>query len=94
MPDWLSVITNLFWILGLAILLAAWSYAYYEAHSSEQSLRELLTISRYSAVITIGLALFCIGLAATDNRLWAQILWIILGIVIVANHVYRRRNPS
>jgi len=90
MLDLWEITANLFWILGLSTLLAAWSYAYYEARTTDRSMRQLLATPGYDLAITAGLVLFCAGLAATGDRWWAQLLWIILGLVVIVNHIVRR----
>jgi hypothetical protein len=92
MIDWWGVFSNALWVLGLSVLLAAWSMAYYEAQRTGQKTLELLGTRGYSWVVMVGLVLFCAGLAATEDRLWAQILWGLLGVAFIVDQLLRWRN--
>lgn len=93
MIDWWGVFSNALWVLGLSVLLAAWSMAYYEAQQrAGQKTLELLGKRGYSWVVMVGLVLFCAGLAATEERLWAQILWGVLGSAFIADQLWRWRG--
>ena len=94
MIDWWGVFSNFLWVLGLSVLLAAWSMAYYEAQRSEKKTLQFLGQGGYSWAVTVGLVLFCAGLALTEDRLWAQILWGILGIAFIVDQVLRWRNAD
>lgn len=60
MIDWLFVIRHAFWIVGAAVLVAAWSYS--------------RTGSTARIAITAGGLLFCIGLALV-TPLWQAAIW-------------------
>ena len=94
MIDWWGVFSNFLWVLGLSVLLAAWSMAYYEAHRSDKKTLQFLGQGGYSWTVTVGLVLFCAGLVAMEDRLWAQILWGILGVAFIADQVLRWRNAE
>ena len=85
---WL-VVKNGLWILGLSILLAAWSYARYTAYEAHVKTRDKLNEPNYALVVDVGLLLFVSGMAATETRWWARILWILLGIGIIVQRVLR-----
>ena len=80
MIDIVKVAANALWILGLALLLAVWSYARYEAHRVGIKTREMLGRLRYSLWINAGLLLFVAGMALTEDRWWARGLWILVGV--------------
>lgn len=80
MIDFAQVAANVLWVLGLALLLAVWSYARYEAHRQEVKIREMLGRLGYSLWINAGLLLFVAGMALTEDRWWARGLWILVGI--------------
>ena len=80
MIDFGQVAANALWVLGLALLLAVWSYARYEAHREETRTREILSRLNYSLAINAGLLLFVAGMAATESRWWARGLWILVGV--------------
>lgn len=88
---WL-VVKNGLWILGLSILLAAWSYARYTAYETHVKTRDKLNEPKYALVVDLGLLLFISGMAATETRWWGRILWILLGISIIVQRVLRIRE--
>ena len=65
MIDWLSVIANGFWIVGLALVLAALSYYYWHASQAGHSLRPA-----FQKVAAVGLLLVGVGLAGTSTAPW------------------------
>ncbi len=91
MIDIAGVLANLLWILGLATLLAAWSFSYYEAQRTQQRVRDVFQRPGYAWALTVGLTLFCAGMAATEDRLWAQILWGLLMLAFPGEAFWRQR---
>ncbi|MEA3336850.1 MAG: hypothetical protein U9R25_13130 [Chloroflexota bacterium] len=83
MIDWYSVLTNGLWILGLAVILAAFSYTDWRRglNSPKTSLRQALASSRFLAVFSLGMVLFCAGLALTSGRWWEIAAWALLSVV-------------
>lgn len=94
MIDWWGVFSNSLWVLGLSVLLAAWSMAYYDAQRSDRKTLQILGEDGYSWAVTVGLVLFCAGLAATEDRVWAQILWGVLGVAFIGDQVLRWRKAE
>ncbi len=94
MINWWGVASNALWILGLALLLAAWSLAYYEAQRTGGRVRECFSRPGYGWALTVGIVLFCAGLAATEYRLWARVLWGMLGLAFLAERLFSRTQPS
>jgi len=86
-----SVLFNFLWIVGLAVLLATWSYASYSASLSKQKVRDKFDELPYALALDAGMLLFVAGLAATEPRWWARVLWIVLGVGIIAEAVMRLR---
>jgi hypothetical protein len=80
MIDFAALAANALWVLGLAVLLAVWSYARYEAHRQDVKTREMLKRLRYSLWVNAGLLLFVAGMALTEHRWWARGLWILVGV--------------
>ncbi|HOT92711.1 MAG TPA: hypothetical protein PLJ78_17250 [Anaerolineae bacterium] len=89
MIDVWGVFFNALWILGLAVILAVWSYASYEAGRSKQKVRHKLDELGYALALNAGMLLFLAGMVATEDREWARGLWIILGVGIIAESVWR-----
>lgn len=91
---WL-VIKNGLWILGLSILLAAWSYARYAAFEAHVKTRVKLNEPKYALIVDLGLLLFVAGMAATETRWWAIVLWILLGVsIIVQRYLKIKELPT
>ncbi|MEA3309603.1 MAG: hypothetical protein U9Q70_08860 [Chloroflexota bacterium] len=92
MIDWYGVFANALWISGLALLLAVWSMAYYESQRSGRRVRVVWTSAGYRWAGTVGLVLFCGGLTATDERLWAQLLWGLLALAFLVEQLVWQRE--
>jgi len=82
--DWRSLIFNAFWILGLAVLLAAFSYHSWAAGQERRPLREQLNQPSFSRLFWISLTFVSVGLAGTSQRLWETAIWVLFIIVSVA----------
>ncbi len=89
MIDVWGVFSNSLWILGLAVLLAVWSYASYEAGRSKQKVRSKLNELGYALALDAGMLLFLGGMITTEDRGWARVLWTILGLSVLAEGVWR-----
>ncbi len=83
MIDIWDIFSNALWVLGLAVLLAVWSYARYTAHVNGVRIRDKLNILKYALVLNSGMFLFLCGMALTEDRWFAKILWILLGIGVL-----------
>ena len=91
MIDVWDVVRNSLWILGLSVLLATWSWARYAAYQERMKTRDKLGELKYVLALDAGLLLFVAGMAATEGRWWARILWIALGIVVIVHAVANAR---
>jgi hypothetical protein len=78
MIDWWSVVTNSFWILGLAVLHAAFSYSYWLGGQEGTTLRQQLEKPTFLRVFAIALVLVGIGLAGTSQTIWETALSVVL----------------
>ena len=76
MIDVWYVTSNLIWIAGLAMLLAALSWARWIGENQGRR--------RPRLALNLGLTLFCAGLAATGRGWWERVLWGLLSAVWVA----------
>jgi len=75
MMDFRSVVANTLWILGLALILAALSWARWVAARENVRFRVALSRPGVARALDGGLMLFCAGLAATARTGWEQVLW-------------------
>jgi len=89
MIDVWGIITNTLWILGLAVILAVWSYASYEAGRRKLKVRHVTNELGYALALNAGLVLFLAGMATTEERGWARGLWIVIGLGIIAESAWR-----
>jgi hypothetical protein len=89
MIDVWGVFTNSLWILGLAVLLAVWSYASYEAGRRKKKVRYVINELGYALALDAGMLLFLAGMVTTEDRGWARGLWIVLGLGVIAESVWR-----
>lgn len=95
MINWLSVVYNTFWIVGLALILAAFSYYYWLAGQLGRPLRQELSQPPFQRVATVGMLLVGIGLALTANGIWQTlpaIALIILCTIALLSLVRNRTN--
>ena len=89
MIDVWGVLSNSLWILGLAVLLAVWSYASYQASRTKQKIRTIVDKLHYALILDAGLLLCLLGMATTEDRWWARALWLIISAGVVAEGVWR-----
>lgn len=96
MIDWVFVLRNALWLLGLSIVLATLSYASWRAAGEGIGLRQALARPAYTAAIAVGLLLCCLGLAWGALRLWERGLWLALALAFAwqAIAAYRARAGS
>jgi hypothetical protein len=89
MIDVWGVLSNGLWVVGLAGLLAVWSWARYAAHEAGVRPQEILRRRGYVIALDAGLLLFVAGMASTEDRWWARILWAAIGVWVVVHAVVR-----
>ncbi|MBK8986050.1 MAG: hypothetical protein IPM39_08210 [Chloroflexi bacterium] len=85
MINWFSVFINSFWIVGLALLLAAFSYHYWLAGDSQRPLRTQLDAPSFLKPFWLGMALVGIGLAGTSQPLWETGIWTFFALLSLYN---------
>lgn len=76
MIDWAYVATNSLWILGLSIILAAFSYHDWLVHETRRRRRDLFRTASWRLPVSTGMMLFCLGLGlGRDVEWWERTLW-------------------
>lgn len=80
MIDVWAVVANGLWVLGLALVLAVLSWGYWAAQVEEERMRDVLGRPALRRTMDLGLAVFCVGLAATSQPWWQRVLWAALGV--------------
>ena len=78
MVDWLGLAFNGFWVLGTAVILSAFSLAYYEARCRAERPRTQLTTPEFRARFLSGLTLISLGAALLGLHWWDRLLWGVL----------------
>ena len=91
MIDVWEVVANSVWILGLAVLLAAFSWASWAASAEGIRFRAVLRRPGIQRVLILGLMLFCAGLAATARAWWERTLWGLLTVIFAVQAWLTRR---
>jgi len=88
MINWLNLLFNSIWIIAIALALAVFSIAYWEAQTGEKKLGVLLGQYRYAFPLILAGVVFCLGMAATSAKWWEWIFWEIL-IVLLGIQAYK-----
>lgn len=73
MIDWWGLFTNTLWVVGLAVVLAAFSMAYYRARTGRVPLRQRLQRASFQFPFCMGMILFGLGLSFSGQTLWEKI---------------------
>ncbi|MCA9875336.1 MAG: hypothetical protein H6659_14985 [Ardenticatenaceae bacterium] len=85
MINWFSVFINSFWIVGLAVLLAAFSYHYWLANDQKQPIRSQLDTPTFLKAFWLSFTLIGIGLAGTSQRIWEIAIWTFFTLLSLYN---------
>lgn len=94
MIDVWGVAANSLWVLGLAVVLAALSWANWAAKTAGTRLRHVLARPPIRRALDFGLALFCAGLAATADPWWQQALWAALSVAWIVQILWPTRSDG
>lgn len=91
--DWVSVGFSALWILGLGLVTAAFSFAYYLASQQKQRFRQALEMPACRIIIGLGLVFFCLGWAGGVSPVWERLLWAVLALIF-AVQIWQGRKMS
>jgi len=80
MIDWVGVVIATIWIMGLALLLAVVSIAYWSSSATRTSLGHVLAKRSFYVALRVGIVLFGLGMLMGTETWWEKILW---GLVTV-----------
>ena len=80
MIDWPHLFFNALWILALAILLAVFSYASWQASLQQAGWREQLSTPGAIILLNLSGLLFCAGLAGSAGPPWQTVIWALLAV--------------
>lgn len=78
--DWPGVARNALWIIGLSIVLAAWSYTTWDAGRRDVRLRRAINWPLLQVPVALGLLLFSASLSWGSQALWERIVWAVLAV--------------
>jgi hypothetical protein len=73
--NWLQALFNLLWLFGLALILAALSYADWLAHARGVRTRQLLGTPSFQRPFSTGMSLISLGLFFLSRGWFEHILW-------------------
>lgn len=73
--DWAGLAFNGVWVLGAAVILAAFSFTSYEAQRRGERLRVRLAAPGFRLWLSIGLAFISLGATLLERRWWERVLW-------------------
>ncbi|MBN2004853.1 MAG: hypothetical protein JXA21_15960 [Anaerolineae bacterium] len=88
------ILLDIPWVLGLAALLATWSQATYTAALEKRPLRKKLGEPGYILAMDTGMLLVAVGLALTETRTWAQVVWGLIIIALIVEIVLRSKGTN
>jgi len=83
--DWVALLFHSAWILGLAIILAVFSYNHWQARLESRPLSQQLRTPAFTIPTRLGLTLIAVGLAGTSQTTGEAIIWIIILLIILLN---------
>ncbi len=96
MIDWAGVGTNALWIIGLSVIVAAFSHARWLARERGVRFRALLGTPARQAALDLGLALVSAGLFFSARSTWERLCWGAFTLLYTALGwaEWRRRSPG
>ena len=81
MIDWVNVGINALWILGLSVILAAFSYHHWLAGETSRRLRDVLAEPSWKVPFSAGMVLTCVGFGyGLGERWWEKTIWTALAL--------------
>jgi hypothetical protein len=96
MIDWYNLVSNSFWIIGLATALATISFASWQASINHEKFKVVIGQPPIQVALNLAGVLFCIGLALTSTKTYEIILWSILaaafGVWVILSWIQKSRG--
>jgi hypothetical protein len=83
MIDWVEVGASALWIFGCALILAALSYASWEASIYRERTAARLRRPGLRAAIHLGAVFFLVGMAGSSDRPLETALWSVLAVLFL-----------
>ena len=94
MINWINLVANSLWILGLSLGLATLGVLYWEGGVHALRLRDQLARPGPRLAINLAGLLFCLGLAATGTYILERLLWLLLGLIFLLQIILARSRGS
>ncbi|MBT3391901.1 MAG: hypothetical protein HN413_15995 [Chloroflexi bacterium] len=88
MINWYNVAANALWIIALALALAVIGFARSDAVQRGEKLGQTLNRRGWQIALNIAGILFSLGLAATSERTWEQIVWLVMVLLFFVQIVW------
>lgn len=85
---------NSVWIMGLAVLLATFSYYYWQATDRQQSFMEQFNQPSFRRASWLGMSLVGIGLAGTSHYPWEIAVWLLFVTICAVQFIRSWREAS
>jgi hypothetical protein len=91
--DWWMVATNSLWVVGLSIVLSAFSYHDWLARATGRRFKQISELRSWRWSFSSGMFLTCLGWGlAQASYLWAQVLWIVVALSFAADLIRLERG--
>lgn len=81
MIDWAAAGFGALWVLGLGLVVAAMSIAYYLASQDKRRFRQAIQMPACRITIDLGLVFFCLGWTGSVSGTWERAPWAILALL-------------
>jgi len=81
MPDSLTSVYHALWIIGLALILASFSYCHWLAHQQQSNLKQILNRYTFQFPLRLGLILICVSLIGLAQSWWEQLIWFLFVVI-------------
>lgn len=97
MIDWYNLAANALWILGCSVVLAALSFASWEASRSRERMITHLKRPAQQAALALGGMLTFLGLVAVESNLLARVIYAALAalsFLVMLSALRAMRKPS
>ena len=97
MVDWIYVVKNTLWVIGLSLVLATFSLALYTASDQHKKLNEVLKLIGYNNALYLGMILSSIGICALAGIWWERLVWGVLALTSIISlwiDIHKRNTLS
>jgi len=94
MVDWASLAFNGLWVLGAAVVLAAFGFSCYAAERQAKPLRTRLSAPGFQLPLALGLSLISLGAALLVSHWRERLLWGLLCLASVGQLWAGRRRKE